>query len=85
MSLKKYGICLAFAPEADLTKEGLGRYLVNFLKGSSDIPDIHWVIVCPIWARSALEHLFKSEGIVINNLTIVCPGQNPFCGRYFFY
>ena len=78
MSLRKYGICLAFAPNADLKKEGFGRYLANFLKGSHDISDVHWVIVCPHWSGSALNNLFSSEGIVTDNMTIISPRKKSF-------
>lgn len=77
MSLKHYGIYLAYAPTVDLRNEGLGRYLAAFLKGAAQRSDIHFVLVCPSWSRESLEALFETEAVPQGCVEIVAPEGIP--------
>jgi len=77
MSVKRYGIYLAYAPTVDLRSEGLGRYLAAFLKGVSEREDAYFVIVCPSWSRESLERLFESEQVPRRCMEIVAPDKVP--------
>lgn len=77
MSVKRYGIYLAYAPTVDLRNEGLGRYLAAFLKGVSERGDAHFVIVCPSWSRESLERLFESEQVSRRCMDILAPDKVP--------
>ena len=63
MSLKQYGIYLAFPPTVDLRAEGLGRHLAMFLKGAEKLGDARFIIVCPSWSQETLHTLFESEQV----------------------
>lgn len=77
MSIKIYGIYLAYAPGLDLRHEGLGRYLAAFLKGASHREDVRFVLVCPSWSKEGLEELFKSEGVPKERFELVSPAKKP--------
>lgn len=77
MSVKRYGIYLAYAPTVDLRHEGLGRYLAAFLKGAAAREDVHFVIVCPSWSRNSLERLFEAEHVPQRCVDIVAPDMVP--------
>ena len=81
MSLKFYGIYLAYAPTVDLRHEGLGRYLAAFLKGAAGREDVRFVLVCPSWSREGLEELFKSEGVSKVHFQICSPRIQPLVLR----
>jgi glycosyltransferase involved in cell wall biosynthesis len=78
MSVKEYGIYLAFAPTVDLRHEGLGRYFAALLKGASDRDDLRFVLVCPSWSRDGLEKLFASEGVPKECFQICSPAGKPY-------
>jgi glycosyltransferase involved in cell wall biosynthesis len=63
MSLRHFGIYLAWGPTVDLQKEGLGRLLLAFLKAAAMREDVRFVIACPQWSRKSLLALLESEGI----------------------
>lgn len=77
MSIRKYGIYLAYPPTADLLHEGLGRYLVEFLKGAQERGDVCFVIACPSWMRESLIKLFDSSGVSLNSFEIIAPASQP--------
>lgn len=77
MSVKNYGIYLAYAPTVDLRHEGLGRYLAAFLKGAAGREDVRFVLVCPSWSREGLEELFESEGVSKDHFQICSPKTQP--------
>lgn len=81
MSLRKYGIYLAYPPTVDLRGEGLGRYLASLLKGASHEEDVEFVIVCPSWSRETLTQLLKSEQVPERNFTIEGPVSEPYILR----
>lgn len=83
MSIKKYGIYLAYAPGLDLRHEGLGRYLAAFLKGAGDREDVRFVLVCPSWSKEGLEDLFRSEGVSKERFQLVSPSQKPMVLRIY--
>lgn len=83
MSVKCYGIYLAYAPGLDLRHEGLGRYLAAFVKGASEREDIKLVLVCPSWSKSGLVELFASEGIKDDKLEIISPEKKPIVLRLY--
>lgn len=77
MSLKYYGIYLAYAPTVDLRHEGLGRYLAAFLKGAALHSDIRFVLVCPSWSRDSLEDLFSAEAVPESCFELLSPTAVP--------
>jgi len=77
VSLKYYGIYLAYAPQVDLRHEGLGRYLAAFLKGASERDDIKFVLVCPSWSKASLIELLSSEDVNEEKFEIVSPAKKP--------
>lgn len=77
MSLKYYGIYLAYAPTVDLRHEGLGRYLAAFLKGAALHSDIRFVLVCPSWSRESLEDLFRAEAVPEGCFELLSPTAVP--------
>jgi glycosyltransferase involved in cell wall biosynthesis len=83
MSLKKYGIYLAFPPMTDLRSEGLGRYLAMFLKGAESLENTRFIIVCPSWSRNSLRDLFESEKICMDAIDIVSPDGKPYALKAF--
>ncbi|MCG9082780.1 glycosyltransferase [Laribacter hongkongensis] len=83
MSVKRYGIYLAYAPTVDLRNEGLGRYLAAFLRGVSKREDVHFVIVCPSWSRESLARLFESEQVPHQCMEILAPDKVPVVLRLY--
>ncbi|PWB19227.1 glycosyltransferase [Comamonas sp. JNW] len=83
MSVKEYGIYIAYPPMVDLKKEGLGRYLAMFLKGAGEREDLSFTIVCPSWSREALAELFESERISADLFTICTPQGEPYALKFF--
>ncbi|MDD0998603.1 glycosyltransferase [Pseudomonas sp. TNT2022 ID1044] len=83
MSIKNYGIYLAYAPGLDLRHEGLGRYLAAFLKGAGHREDVRFVLVCPSWSKEGLEDLFKSEGVPKDRFEVVSPAKKPMILRVY--
>lgn len=77
MSVKHYGIYLAYAPTVDLRNEGLGRYLASFLKGAAQRNDVRFVLACPSWSRESLEALFEVEAVPKGCVEIVAPESIP--------
>lgn len=77
MSLKRYGIYLAYPPTVDLRHQGLGRYLAAFLKGASNRSDVVFTIVCPSWSRESLQSLFESERVSHQSVEIMAPKEEP--------
>lgn len=83
MSVKRYGIYLAFPPTVDLRTEGLGRHLAMFLKGAQALPNVHFTLVCPSWSRGALNELFQSEQVPTGGLAVLAPEGKPYALRLF--
>lgn len=83
MSVKSYGIYLAYPPTVDLRAEGLGRYLAMFLKGAEKLGDVRFTIVCPSWTKETLNSLFESEQVSTEVVTIVSPEGVPYALRIF--
>lgn len=75
VSLKYYGIYLAYPPMVKLQAEGLGRYLAAFVKGASERQDIRFVIACPSWSKEMLDQLFNAEGINKQSVDIYSPAS----------
>ncbi len=78
MSIKKYGIYLCYPPHVDLRKEGLGRYLANFIKGTINIPEVHIVIACPCWLVNPLKSLLKDMHIMEDKVSIITTNKQPY-------
>ncbi len=78
MSLKHYGIYLAYPPTVDLRAEGLGRHLAMFLKGAANLSGVRFTIICPSWTVETLESLFESEQVPKEVFTIVAPRGKPY-------
>jgi len=83
MSVKNFGIYIAYPPTADLRDQGLGRYLASFLKGAHSLSDVRFTICCPSWSHEALDQLFDSEGVPMNQVDIVSPKGVPCLLRMF--
>lgn len=83
MSVKHYGIYLAYAPTVDLRHEGLGRYLAAFLKGAAQHNDVHFSLVCPSWSRESLEDLLAAEAVPKKSFELVSPKRVPPALRAF--
>ena len=79
MSMKNYGIYIAYPPTVDLRHEGLGRYLAAFLKGASAQKDVRFCVVCPSWSRESLSELFEAEGVPASSCHVVSPQGMPMC------
>lgn len=77
MSLKTYGVYIAFAPGVDLRHEGLGRYLAALLKGAAEHRHCRFVVLCPSWSRHDLQQLFLSEGVPGDRFEIIAPSRVP--------
>jgi len=75
--MKKYGIYLAYQPTVDLRTEGLGRHLIEFLKGAEERDDIRFVIVCPSWMQQSLVELFDASGVSHDFFEIMAPKRKP--------
>jgi glycosyltransferase involved in cell wall biosynthesis len=76
MSVKTFGIYLAYAPTINLQYQGLGRYLAYFLKAAANRSDVRFVVACPSWSREDLLKLCESEGILSTTFDVVSlPGQ----------
>lgn len=83
MSVRHYGIFIAYPPTVDLRDQGLGRHLAMFLKGAEGLADVRFTIVCPSWTRETLEELFKSEQVSSEGFKIVAPEKKPYALRLF--
>jgi glycosyltransferase involved in cell wall biosynthesis len=81
MSVKTYGIYIAYPPTIDLRHEGLGRYLASFIHGTLGRPDVDFVVVCPSWSRPMLEELFESEGVPGDKVRVLAPAGKPYLLR----
>lgn len=82
MSVKRYGMYLAYPPTVDLRHDGLGRHLASFLKGAAERRDVHFVLLCPSWAREGLQALFKTEGVA-GDFDLVTPSGKPVILRWY--
>jgi glycosyltransferase involved in cell wall biosynthesis len=83
MSVKNYGIYIAYPPMTDLRKEGLGRYLASFIKGAGDLTDVRFTVVCPSWSQQALAELFQSERVPAGSVHINAPRGVPYILRMY--
>jgi glycosyltransferase involved in cell wall biosynthesis len=81
VSLRHFGIYLAYGPRVDLQKEGLGRLLVAFLKAAATREDVRFVIACPQWSRKSLLTLLESEGISTSSFDVVSTDGVPLILR----
>jgi glycosyltransferase involved in cell wall biosynthesis len=81
MSVKTFGIYIAFAPGVDLRHEGLGRYLAALLQGVAQREDRRFVLLCPSWSQQDLHRLFISEGVVPDSFEILAPSKVPILLR----
>lgn len=77
MPVRRYGIYLLYPPKVPLTSEGLGRLLAAFLRGSSLVDDVHFVIVCPSWLVVPLRELFIAERVPLERVEIHAPQYTP--------
>lgn len=83
MSVKHYGIYIAYPPTVDLRHEGLGRYLAAFLKGASTQTDVRFSVVCPSWSRESLADLLEAEGVPSSSCQVVSPTGVPLVLRMY--
>jgi glycosyltransferase involved in cell wall biosynthesis len=83
MSLKQYGIYVAWSPLIDLRSEGLGRQLASFLKGAAEHPDVRFVVACPSWCRETLAQLFEAEGVPSEHFELLSPRSLPLLLRVY--
>jgi glycosyltransferase involved in cell wall biosynthesis len=83
MSVKVYGIYLAYAPTIDLQYQGLGRYLAYFLKAAAKRSDVRFVVACPSWTREGLLKLCESEGLAAGTFDIISLPEKPLLLRVY--
>jgi glycosyltransferase involved in cell wall biosynthesis len=83
MSLRHYGIYLAYPPTVDMRDQGLGRYLAAFIKGAAEDSGLRFTLVCPSWSHDALEQLFSSEGLARGVVQVVAPQGKPYALRLY--
>lgn len=83
MSVKHYGIYIAYPPTVDLRHEGLGRYLAAFLKGAAAQKDVTFSVVCPSWSRDSLADLLEAEGVIASSCNVVSPKGEPLMLRLY--
>src|SRR3954454_22633869 len=81
MSVKVYGIYLAYAPTIDLQYQGLGRYLAYFLKAAAKRSDVRFVVACPSWTKEGLLKLCASEGLAAGTFDIISLPEKPLLLR----
>lgn len=77
MSVKHYGIFLAYGPLVDLRFEGLGRHLAAFLRAAQKNQEFHLTIACPQWMAKNLRELCLQENIDSNSFTLITPPGAP--------
>jgi len=77
MSIKTYGIYLAFPPTVELNHEGLGRYLAAFLGHAANRSDIRFLVACPSWFKEPLLRLCKDEGVPVDSFDLLTPAGKP--------
>lgn len=77
VSMKHYGIFLAYGPLVDLRFEGLGRHLAAFLRAAQDSKEFHLTIACPQWMAKNLQELCIYENIDLKSFTLVMPTGVP--------
>ncbi|WP_072376271.1 glycosyltransferase [Hyphomicrobium sp. NDB2Meth4] len=77
MPVRRYGIYLLYPPRVKLTGEGLGRLLAAFLRGSSSIDDVRFVVVCPSWLTGPLRELLVAEQVPLERIEIHAPRHTP--------
>ncbi|WP_430734898.1 glycosyltransferase [Halodesulfovibrio aestuarii] len=77
MSVKKYGVFIAYSAVVDLRREGLGRHLAAFVRGAAGRDDIRLVLAYPWWLQGALESLFEEEGISFSSFEALNTKKNP--------
>jgi glycosyltransferase involved in cell wall biosynthesis len=86
LSVKTYGIYLAYPPQIDLRAQGLGRFLAEFLKVAEDRADARFLIACPSWMRKSLGKLFEEAEIPLTAFEIIGPENRPvFLNLYELY
>lgn len=81
--MKTFGIYLCYPPKVDLRTEGLGRYLLEFLKAANFRSDVDFVIACPSWMRISLLELFESAGLRADAFEIISPAEVPTLFRLY--
>lgn len=81
MSVKHYGVFIAYPPTVDLRDQGLGRHLAAFLGAAGRRSDVRFVIVCPEWSREGLLQLCESEGVRQDGFDLVTTDRTPFVVR----
>lgn len=84
MSVKRYGIYLAYAPTTDLRGQGLGRHLANMLRGAESRGDVRFVLACPGWLVPELHKLFADEGVSPHAYEVISTPGMPFVLRLYF-
>jgi hypothetical protein len=83
MSVRHFGIFLAYGPTVDLQKEGLGRLLSAFLKAAAAMEDVKFVIACPEWSKQGLLAFFESQDIPAEAFEILTTDGVPFFLRIY--
>lgn len=81
--MRKYGIYLAYSPNVELSKEGLGRHLLAFLQDANSRNDIHFVIACPSWLRQYLQALLENSYIEPNIYSFLGPKNPPYILKFY--
>lgn len=83
MSVRRYGIYLAYAPTTDLRGQGLGRHLANMLRGAESRGDVRFVLACPGWLQPELKRLFSDEQVSPHAYELISTPGMPLALRIF--
>lgn len=83
MSVKRYGIYLAYAPTTDLRGQGLGRHLANMLRGAESRGDVRFVLACPGWLLPELQKLFEDERVSPKTYEVISTSGIPLALRFY--
>lgn len=78
MSLKKYGIYLAYGPVESFRREGLGRLLGEFLRAGQTLENVRFVVVAPVWFKAPFEDLQDAFGLDPSRFDLITPRRAPF-------
>jgi glycosyltransferase involved in cell wall biosynthesis len=75
MSVKTFGIYLAYRERVELVGEGNGRYLASLLCGAADSKEVRFVVAAPSWLRPDVERLLRESGLSPDSVELLSPAR----------
>jgi glycosyltransferase involved in cell wall biosynthesis len=83
MPVKNYGIFVAYSPNTEMGRDGLGRYLSAFLDGAAQLSgDLRFTIIVPSWSRRGIQSLLREHGIA-QHFELLGPLSQPILLRFY--